>query len=129
MVRHTPLLVLLACVACSNEPSVSAPPENRAQRLAVLDRIASQCQVARSAFVLVGEEELRVNLGGEENFEKVECVLRHVDGLNLPPGNVNFIVDRGSAASTANQAAPATNEAVPAANQAAPAGGTNAQAD
>jgi hypothetical protein len=90
-----PIVGLCACAlliaACSRQPPVTAPPETRAERLAMVDRIASECQAPRAMMELVGEDRLRLRPGRDEAYEHVECVLRRIDGLNLPPGHVTFV--------------------------------------
>jgi len=117
--RHKfPVLIISAAAAlcaCDRQPSVPPPPETRAERLAVVERIAAECQVPPATLELVGEDQLRLNPAPDLAYEKMECVLRRLDGLNLPPGNVGF-VGNASAPVDTNNAAP-TNEA------------SNAQAD
>jgi hypothetical protein len=97
MIRAAAIGTGLLLAGCTREAPVPALPESRAERLALLDRIAAECRVSRSAFTLAGAEELRVDLGGEERFERVECVLRRVDGLNIPPGKLHFVVGQAAA--------------------------------
>ncbi|HST35491.1 MAG TPA: hypothetical protein VLK25_02525 [Allosphingosinicella sp.] len=91
MQRYLSLFILAACAGCSSQAPISAPPETRAERLAMLDQIASECQAPRTMMELVGEDRLRLKPGRDEAYEKVECVLRRVDGLNLPAGHITFV--------------------------------------
>lgn len=109
------LVAIVLAAGCSSEPAVPRPPETRAERLAVVARIAAECRVPPATLELVGEDELRLNPAPDLAYEKMECVLRKLDGLNLPPGAVGF-VGNASAPVDTNSAAPA-NEA------------SNAQAD
>ena len=91
MQRYLSPVLLAACAACSGQRPVAAPPETRAERLAMLDRIASECQAPRAMMELVGEDRLQLKPGRDEAYEKIECVLRRIDGLNLPAGHVTFV--------------------------------------
>ena len=99
----------LLASGCSREPAVPRPPETRAERLAVVERIAAACQVPRATLELVGEDELRLKPAPDLAYEKMECVIGKLDGLNLPPGNVGFVGNAAAPVDT-NSAAPA-NEA------------------
>ena len=123
-VALTFVLCSSALGACSGQPEITAPPETRDERLAMLDRIASECQAPRAMMELVGEDQLRLKPGRDEAYEKVECVLRRIDGLNLPAGHVTFV---GMPAPGSQPEANAT--AAREADNAAVAEAGNAQAD
>ena len=119
MAIRTDISILLAgallAAGCSSEPAVPRPPETRAERLAVVARIAAECRVPPATLELVGEDELRLNPAPDLAYERMECVLGKLDGLNLPPGNVGFV---------GNASAPVDTNSAAAANEA-----SNAQAD
>jgi hypothetical protein len=93
------LALVVGAAACSDAPPAPpAPAESRAERLAVLERIAGECQVSPEMMELVGEDELRLRPSPSEPYERVECVLRRIDQLNLPAGKVGFAAETGNAA-------------------------------
>ena len=122
--RHALLLALAACTACSRQPPVAGPPETRAERLAVIDRIATECQVPRAMMELAGDDQLQLRPGSDLAYERVECVLRRIDGLNLPAGHVTFVGVPAPAARPEGNAAQASETANVAAAEA-----SNAQTD
>ena len=86
-----PALLLLAA-ACSREAEVAMrPPETRAERLAVLDRIAAECNVPRATLILVGEDELRIQVRPDEPYEHVTCMLHRVDAANAHLRHAGFV--------------------------------------
>jgi len=91
--------------SCERAPQGIAPPETRAERQLAIDRIAAECQVPRVMMILVGEDRLRLQPPPELAYERLECVLRRIDQLDLPPGNVDFPGDQARAPE-ANNAAP-----------------------
>lgn len=88
--------------ACGREPTVAGPPETRAERLAVLDRIAAECRVPRAMMELIGEDALLLRPAPDEDYERVDCVLRRLDGLNLPSGRLGFVGNEAPAAEANN---------------------------
>ena len=91
MVRLPLYLGLLVCAGCTRAPDVPSAPETRAERLAVLDRIAAECQVPRAMMTLTGEDDLRLNPPRDLAYERMECVLRRIDQLNLPPSRDGYV--------------------------------------
>jgi hypothetical protein len=85
-------LLLPVAAACSREaPPPVHPPETRAERLAALDRIAAECHVPRSMFILLGEDELGLRPRPEETYEHVDCVLRRVHEANIRLQHIGFV--------------------------------------
>jgi hypothetical protein len=86
------VLLLLAAAGCSHEARAPVhPPETRAERLAVLDRIAAECHVPRATLVLVGEDELRLQVRPDEQYEHVACMLNRLDAVNIPRQHMGFV--------------------------------------
>jgi len=80
------LIVLVgaaACAACAKSPAPAAPPETRAERVAVLDRIAADCGLPRAALVLMGEDQLQFRPARDAGIERVDCVLRKIQAANV----------------------------------------------
>lgn len=93
---HISSILLLASTACAACAQLSAPvPASgsgpRAERIAVLDRITAACRVARSTLILVGEDELHFRPAPEEDYERVDCVLRKVQAANLRLRTMGFV--------------------------------------
>lgn len=85
-------LLLPVAAACSPEARTPMhPPETRAERLAVLDRIAAECHVPRSTLLLVGEDELHLQVRPDEPYEHVDCLLHRLDAANIPEQHMGFV--------------------------------------
>lgn len=84
------LLCAAACAGCGGS-SLPAPPETQAEREAVLDRIASECSLPRTALTLVGEDQLRFQPAPDARFESVECVLQKVAATNIHLQTTNVV--------------------------------------
>lgn len=85
-------LLLPVAAACSpGAPTPVHPPETRAERLVALDRIAAECHVPRSMFILIGEDELGLRPRPDETYEHVDCVLRRVHEANIRLQHIGFV--------------------------------------
>jgi hypothetical protein len=54
------------------------------QRVAVLDRIADKCGLARSTFKLVGENELHIQPSPDAEYKSLDCALGELRKAKLP---------------------------------------------
>jgi len=73
---------LIACCACS-----PAPPKNVSLHdylNGVLDKIADECGLLRSAFDLRGDDELHFKPDPDARYESVDCGLQKINASKIP---------------------------------------------
>lgn len=93
-------LVSASCGGCAEASDQAS--DVRTQRLAALDRIASECGVPRTMFRLVGSDELHLLPPPDAPYERVDCALRRVRETNISLGNIGFVGNEAPAPEASN---------------------------
>jgi hypothetical protein len=93
----------------SAEPAANASRDRQAY-----DRIAAECGVSTSVFVLVGDDEIHFRPSPDDRYESVDCVLRKVRSAGLAVGNMGFVGNEAPAASAETRIRVLTRSELPA---------------
>ena len=72
-----------AACAQTSDPVANSTDQPASEKRIVLDRIAAECSLPSTTFVLVEDAEIRIQPGPDANFESVDCALRRVREADL----------------------------------------------
>jgi hypothetical protein len=77
-------LILTATVAACTHRVPPIPHTVRAERMALLEKIAADCRLPATTLKLVGAEDLRLQPPPDAGYEHVDCVLKALKKTDFP---------------------------------------------